>query len=61
MVETRGPWLSSTTALFLVWAGLTLAVRVWAKLQIKKWGPDDYAVSVAYVSYSTSQRLSQGC
>ncbi len=44
----------SAMLIFWVWSALMFIVRVWAKLNVKRWGSDDYAVLAAFVSvYAT--------
>ncbi|OAQ60790.1 hypothetical protein VFPPC_16769 [Pochonia chlamydosporia 170] len=47
-VENHGNWLLSATLLFGIWSALMFCVRVWAKLNVRRWGIDDYAVTVAF-------------
>jgi hypothetical protein len=56
MASGRGAWLTSATALFLGWATLTFATRVWAKLRSKSWGSDDAVISIAFVSQTFGSR-----
>ncbi|KAM3457684.1 hypothetical protein NHJ6243_007705 [Beauveria neobassiana] len=45
----HGPWLTLAMIIFLTWAILFYAVRLWAKLRIKTIGADDWAVTGALI------------
>ena len=51
MDENRGTWLSTAMALMLAWSLMIFGVRVWAKMQTKNWGLDDYTLSTGLVSF----------
>lgn len=50
MAEGRGRWLLSGMLIFWSWSCLMMLVRVWAKVNVKRWGSDDYFVTAAFVS-----------
>ncbi|KAM3545562.1 hypothetical protein ARSEF1564_001556 [Beauveria bassiana] len=47
--DDHGPWLTLAMIIFLTWAILFYAVRLWAKLRIKTIGADDWAVTGALI------------
>lgn len=40
--------------IFWTWSSLMMMVRVWAKVNVKRWGSDDYFVAAAFVSASST-------
>ncbi|XWX01395.1 hypothetical protein V2A60_009422 [Cordyceps javanica] len=49
MAEGRGRWLLSGMLIFWTWSTLMMSVRVWAKVNVKRWGTDDYFITAAYL------------
>lgn len=47
--DIEGAWLASGMGIFFSWAFLAWLVRVWAKLRMKSWTLDDYAISGSMV------------
>jgi hypothetical protein len=48
--DNHGNWLLCAMLIIWVWSLLIFFVRVWAKLSVKRWGSEDYTVTVAFVS-----------
>jgi hypothetical protein len=48
-LDNRGHWLASAMMLTWSWSTLMYIVRVWAKLQVRRWGAEDYTVTAAFV------------
>lgn len=58
--DNHGNWLLSAMMIIWAWSALMFVVRVWAKLNVKRWGAEDYAVTVAFVSIAISSLLYLG-
>ncbi|KID81634.1 hypothetical protein MGU_11011 [Metarhizium guizhouense ARSEF 977] len=46
--ENHGNWLVCAMAIVWVWSTLIFFVRVWAKVTAKRWGAEDYTISIAF-------------
>ncbi|EFY85039.1 hypothetical protein MAC_08922 [Metarhizium acridum CQMa 102] len=47
--ENHGNWLVCAMTIVWAWSTLIFFVRVWAKVTAKRWGAEDYTVSVAFL------------
>lgn len=56
MAEGRGRWLLSGMLIPWSWSTLMMLVRVWAKVNVKRWGSDDWLITAAYVRIMISAR-----
>ena len=58
--ERRGPELYIVNGIFFFLASVTVTVRLYARIHIRKWfGPDDLFIVLAFVSATGLQLLSK--
>lgn len=50
--DNHGNWLVCAMTIVWVWSTLIFFVRVWAKITAKRWGAEDYTISIAFVRSS---------